>query len=602
MSEQATIFELPYNLFLMQRMEFVVACGDHLAANVMRVIEAEMIKRKEAWQVRVEKALEEKKPLPKEPKAWWVRLSQAQIIARLYMFDSAKLKKPEGENLNSREWIEYRFKRALSISKATLKKAIELLKALGFLIEKSKPGDEFGAPIYTLNKDSVQEAIKKLPANPFTIFHHLGGVENIESGGDSKNFNVPPQNSDSGESQIFSVPPEKISSGESQNFRVDIDSRIDSPEDIEIDNEEEDTYPPHSQDAGDSGSAIASPTRAPIFFALLPWLWVDSKETPSKLLVQFAGTLHAGEQQRRLQILEHYQQMFQAKGFTPLVELVTQPPEHTEDFAVLPPSLEAECEQVLAAYAPTDRDTHTREPVYYTLDQGLRQPWEEEPSQENVYTNSQREDGSVYSAGDELHAPSQQLSTAAVSYPRASAKVATGKRSQKKSEPTGPDSPSTITAMPPADAEWKTTTCLQLFTYWRGHPLLSRYQNMRASQCAKALAQNYTREQVEQVRKYMVEDDPWWSQHPEKVDVCSVAEHIHEKLAEMVRAKKPKEASGQRRQGAGSQPKDPGQVLWYDSKTGEQRMMTYAEADEHGWEGGFGEFIQHTNYGKVGTR
>lgn len=259
---EAIIFEnMPYNLFLKQRMEFVVICGDHLAANVMRVVEADMIKRKEAWQVRVEKAIEEKKPLPKEPKTWWVRLSQAQIIARLYMYDSAKLKKPESEDLNSPEWVEYRFKRALSISKATLKKAIELLKALGFLIERSKPGDEFGAPIYTLDKENVQNAIKRLPANPFAIFHALGGVENFDSGGDSKNFHVPPKNSDSGESKILTVPPQEFSPGESQNFHVDIDITIDPPEDSEIDTEEESTCSEQSEPA--ITDAIAS-TRAPV--------------------------------------------------------------------------------------------------------------------------------------------------------------------------------------------------------------------------------------------------------------------------------------------------------------------------------------------------
>jgi hypothetical protein len=45
-------------------------------------------------------------------------------------------------------------------------------------------------------------------------------------------------------------------------------------------------------------------------------------------------------------------------------------------------------------------------------------------------------------------------------------------------------------------------------------------------------------------------------------------------------------------------PMDSGMVLWADS-TGVERMMSYAEADENGWNGGFGEFIQHTNYGRT---
>lgn len=52
---------------------------------------------------------------------------------------------------------------------------------------------------------------------------------------------------------------------------------------------------------------------------------------------------------------------------------------------------------------------------------------------------------------------------------------------------------------------------------------------------------------------------------------------------------------------ATSTPKDEDMVMWWDQQTGQQRLMTYAEADENGWEGGFGEFIQHTNYGRTVT-
>lgn len=238
---EATIFECPYNLFLKQRLEFVVICDDHLAANVMRIFEREMIKLKETWQVRVEKALESKKTPPPEPKSYWVRLSQAQIIARLYMYDSAKIKKPDSDDPASDEWAEYHRKKALSISKGTLRKAIDLLIGKGFLIERSKPGEEFGAPIYTLHKVNVQKALKALPSNPFTIFHYLGGVENFEPGGDIQNLNLPPTNFEPGEMQNLEVPPTEIGSGDIQNLEVNIDSSIDLLEDIEIDNEIEDT-------------------------------------------------------------------------------------------------------------------------------------------------------------------------------------------------------------------------------------------------------------------------------------------------------------------------------------------------------------------------
>lgn len=133
------------------------------------------------------------------------------------------------------------------------------------------------------------------------------------------------------------------------------------------------------------------------------------------------------------------------------------------------------------------------------------------------------------------------LSTSTGGYPQQSAKVS--RSSRQKAKPEEPKLPPTAEykapAMPPADAEWKTTTCLLMFTAWRGKPLIGTYKNSQASTCAKALVQNYTRAQVEAVRAYMVEQDEWWSQHPEKVDVCSVGAHIHEKLAEMARKGKP---------------------------------------------------------------
>lgn len=140
-----------------------------------------------------------------------------------------------------------------------------------------------------------------------------------------------------------------------------------------------------------------------------------------------------------------------------------------------------------------------------------------------------------------------ELSTLTGGFPQASAKVeGKGRRgksfsqdkSEQKAEPSAPP------VCPPPDAEWKTTTCLQLFDFWRGAPLLAKHQIIKASQCAKALASNYSRQTVEDVRAYMAERDPWWSEKPEAVDVCTVAENIHKKLAEMQRAngKKPSQS------------------------------------------------------------
>src|SRR5258708_18168230 len=115
---EASIFEYPYNVFLKERLEFVVICQDHLEASIMRIVEYEMIKRKEAWQDKVTLAAEAKKAPPKAPKEYWARLSQGQIIAMLYLYDSAKLAKPEDEDKENKAWAEDRRKKAHSISKS----------------------------------------------------------------------------------------------------------------------------------------------------------------------------------------------------------------------------------------------------------------------------------------------------------------------------------------------------------------------------------------------------------------------------------------------------------------------------------------------------
>src|SRR5258707_2262630 len=238
---EATIFEYPYNLFLKQRLEFVVICQDHLEASIMRIVEYEMIKRKEAWQDKVTLAAEAKKAPPKAPKEYWARLSQGQIIARLYLYDSAKLEKPEDEDMESEAWAEYRRKKALSISKSTLRKAIDRLIEKGFLLMCRKPGDEFGAPIYTLHRANVQKALKGLRTIPYTIFH-AGGVSIFESGGESQNLEVPPAEFGSGDTQNLEVGVSEDESGESQNCEVNKD--IDRyPSEIGQDNEESNAVP-----------------------------------------------------------------------------------------------------------------------------------------------------------------------------------------------------------------------------------------------------------------------------------------------------------------------------------------------------------------------
>lgn len=111
-------------------------------------------------------------------------------------------------------------------------------------------------------------------------------------------------------------------------------------------------------------------------------------------------------------------------------------------------------------------------------------------------------------------------------------KTGKGKRGKKDGDGTQGEKPSPP-PMPSEDAPWNTNTCKQLFDYWRKKPLLSTYQLGESSKLAKALAQNYTRAQVENSRNYMHDEAEWWSEHPEKVDIFSVAKHIHEMLEKM---------------------------------------------------------------------
>src|SRR5438477_7651362 len=51
---ETTLFDYPYRLFLMERLEFVLLCQDELEAKVLRIVEYEMLKAKEVWQALAE--------------------------------------------------------------------------------------------------------------------------------------------------------------------------------------------------------------------------------------------------------------------------------------------------------------------------------------------------------------------------------------------------------------------------------------------------------------------------------------------------------------------------------------------------------------------
>jgi hypothetical protein len=255
---EAILFEYPYNLFLMQRLEFVILTQDELEAKIMRIVEYEMVKQKEAWQNRVAQAIEAKKTPPKEPKVYWVRLSYAQVIGKLYKFDSAKVGA----------------KHPLSLSKGTLRKAITSLIEKGFLFMRSKPGEEFGAPLYTLNRDLIQQAMRELPKDPFSVFF-IGGGTNFEPGGEVQILNVPPTNFESGEVENLDLPLTEIEPPQVQNLEVfkDIDNN-DSQEEKETKKED---------------SVVADATDTPNSPSLLSesdWLQEDLEETQPRIKAQ----------------------------------------------------------------------------------------------------------------------------------------------------------------------------------------------------------------------------------------------------------------------------------------------------------------------------
>jgi len=95
---------------------------------------------------------------------------------------------------------------------------------------------------------------------------------------------------------------------------------------------------------------------APTFFALLPWLWSDGLETPTRLLVELNSTMPVGEQQRRLWATEQYKQELASKGCPVMVEMVSEPPQNAIDAAATPEWIlvlmePAQPKQVYASYS-----------------------------------------------------------------------------------------------------------------------------------------------------------------------------------------------------------------------------------------------------------
>lgn len=83
-----------------------------------------------------------------------------------------------------------------------------------------------------------------------------------------------------------------------------------------------------------------------------------------------------------------------------------------------------------------------------------------------------------------------------------------------------------------------------------------------------------------------IQADPFWSK---QMNLRTVATQLQNRVSD----RQKRESAQKRGNGHVTVPNDDGMVMWMG------RMMTYAEADENGWNGGFGEFIQHTHYGRT---
>jgi len=179
---ETALFDYPYALFLMERLEFVLLCQDELEAKILRVVEYEMTKAQDAQLARPNS--QQQKLRPQEPPVLWVQLAHAQFFSRLYKYDTSKVAA----------------RQPLSMSKGTLRKAINSLLAKQLLFGRARPGDEFGAPEYTLNRPLIQEKLNALPADPFHVFCPGRGACR-EPDRHLQNVHLPPAHTDKGDLQ-----------------------------------------------------------------------------------------------------------------------------------------------------------------------------------------------------------------------------------------------------------------------------------------------------------------------------------------------------------------------------------------------------------------
>jgi hypothetical protein len=131
--------QMPYNLYVWLRKEFMLICKDMVEAMIMRVIEYEIEGDRRVWVRKATELAEQGKEIPEEPE-WWIALSHKQIIARLY--------------------------EAVRSEKTIIAKLKSLLHEKRFLLMRQNPANPYGSPQYTINKRLLQEKLNALPALP----------------------------------------------------------------------------------------------------------------------------------------------------------------------------------------------------------------------------------------------------------------------------------------------------------------------------------------------------------------------------------------------------------------------------------------------------
>nr|BBH87187.1 hypothetical protein KTC_19380 [Thermosporothrix sp. COM3] len=195
--ERTSLFRFPYGVFLMVRLEYVLLTRDELEAQILRVLEGELEYQRQRWRQEAAAIQRIGRAVPPEPSGW-VRLSQAQLLSRLYKFDTAKVGGA---------------KQPLSMSKTTLRRALKRLTERGYVQVRQEPGDPLGRARYQLQVEAIQQALDALPhvADPHRFFWQEGKGESVDgffihSGNTSSHKGGPPFQNDNVSFQIGGPP------------------------------------------------------------------------------------------------------------------------------------------------------------------------------------------------------------------------------------------------------------------------------------------------------------------------------------------------------------------------------------------------------------